>query len=29
GGVCDVEHTSTGGKVIWAALPLTARPTAG
>lgn len=23
GGVCDVEHTSTGGKVIWAALPLT------
>ncbi|MEW2413208.1 ATP-binding protein [Streptomyces sp. NPDC046866] len=22
GGVCDVEHTSTGGKVIWAALPL-------
>ncbi|MET3984429.1 ATP-binding protein [Streptomyces sp. NPDC098789] len=24
GGVCDVEHTSTGGKVIWAALPLTA-----
>lgn len=24
GGVCDVEHTSTGGKVIWAALPLPA-----
>ncbi|MCY0930643.1 ATP-binding protein [Streptomyces sp. H27-H1] len=24
GGVCDVEHTSTGGKVIWAALPLNA-----
>ncbi|MEU8841715.1 ATP-binding protein [Streptomyces roseus] len=24
GGVCDVEHTSTGGKVIWAALPLAA-----
>ncbi|OKJ73451.1 hypothetical protein AMK31_31625 [Streptomyces sp. TSRI0107] len=23
GGVCDVEHTTTGGKVIWAALPLT------
>lgn len=22
GGVCEVEHTSTGGKVIWAALPL-------
>ncbi|KQX78643.1 ATP-binding protein [Streptomyces sp. Root1310] len=22
GGVCDVEHTSGGGKVIWAALPL-------
>jgi anti-sigma regulatory factor (Ser/Thr protein kinase) len=22
GGVCDVEHTTTGGKVIWAALPL-------
>ncbi|MFF5447734.1 ATP-binding protein [Streptomyces sp. NPDC012888] len=21
GGVCDVEHTATGGKVIWAALP--------
>jgi anti-sigma regulatory factor (Ser/Thr protein kinase) len=26
GGVCDVEHTSTGGKVIWAALPLAPRP---
>ncbi|MEU0072290.1 ATP-binding protein [Streptomyces sp. NPDC006332] len=25
GGVCDVEHTANGGKVIWAALPL--RPT--
>ncbi|MEU9332664.1 ATP-binding protein [Streptomyces sp. NPDC048290] len=24
GGVCDVEHTARGGKVIWAALPLTA-----
>ncbi|MFI6406768.1 ATP-binding protein [Streptomyces sp. NPDC050548] len=23
GGVCDVEHTAGGGKVIWAALPLT------
>ncbi|MGP4011825.1 ATP-binding protein [Streptomyces sp. 4N124] len=23
GGVCDVEHTASGGKVIWAALPLT------
>jgi anti-sigma regulatory factor (Ser/Thr protein kinase) len=22
GGVCDVEHTSSGGKVIWAAVPL-------
>ncbi|MFE7648411.1 ATP-binding protein [Streptomyces phaeoluteigriseus] len=22
GGVCEVEHTSGGGKVIWAALPL-------
>ncbi|MCT2591712.1 ATP-binding protein [Streptomyces sp. N2-109] len=22
GGVCDVEQTGTGGKVIWAALPL-------
>ncbi|MFF1438696.1 ATP-binding protein [Streptomyces sp. NPDC058295] len=22
GGACDVEHTSGGGKVIWAALPL-------
>ncbi|WP_128379500.1 ATP-binding protein [Streptomyces cavernae] len=21
-GVCDVEHTASGGKVIWAALPL-------
>ncbi|MFF1304869.1 ATP-binding protein [Streptomyces sp. NPDC058307] len=24
GGVCDVEHTAGGGKVIWAALPLMA-----
>ncbi|MFJ6726462.1 MULTISPECIES: ATP-binding protein [unclassified Streptomyces] len=23
GGMCDVEHTAGGGKVIWAALPLT------
>ncbi|MCX4531166.1 ATP-binding protein [Streptomyces sp. NPDC002596] len=23
GGTCDVEHTAGGGKVIWAALPLT------
>lgn len=23
GGVCDVEQTSAGGKVVWAALPLT------
>lgn len=22
GGVCEVEHTATGGKVIWATLPL-------
>ncbi len=28
GGVCDVEHTAGGGKVIWAALPLTSPPTA-
>ncbi len=26
GGECDVEHTASGGKIIWAALPL--RPTA-
>ncbi|CAL9632974.1 ATP-binding protein [Streptomyces sp. NPDC057838] len=27
GGVCEVEHTASGGKVIWAALPLQpARP---
>jgi anti-sigma regulatory factor (Ser/Thr protein kinase) len=26
GGVCDVEHTASGGKVIWAALPLHAVP---
>ncbi|MFJ1896552.1 MULTISPECIES: ATP-binding protein [unclassified Streptomyces] len=25
GGACDVEHTAGGGKVIWVALPLTAR----
>ncbi len=25
GGACDVEHTASGGKVIWAALPLTPR----
>lgn len=30
GGTCDVEHTASGGKIIWAALPLTPRtPTAG
>ena len=22
GGMCDVEHTESGGKVVWAALPL-------
>ncbi len=22
GGSCDVEHTASGGKIIWAALPL-------
>ncbi|NGN62439.1 ATP-binding protein [Streptomyces sp. A7024] len=22
GGVCDVQHTDTGGKIIWASLPL-------
>jgi two-component sensor histidine kinase len=22
GGICDVEHTASGGKVVWAALPL-------
>ncbi|MFE9852024.1 ATP-binding protein [Streptomyces sp. NPDC005576] len=22
GGTCDVEHTATGGKIIWAVLPL-------
>jgi two-component sensor histidine kinase len=22
GGACDVEHTASGGKVIWAAVPL-------
>lgn len=25
GGACDVEHTAGGGKVIWAALPLSTR----
>ncbi|WP_345641966.1 ATP-binding protein [Streptomyces tremellae] len=25
GGACDVEHTAGGGKVVWAALPLTSR----
>lgn len=25
GGACDVEHTASGGKIIWAALPLTTR----
>ncbi|HZX39518.1 MAG TPA: ATP-binding protein [Streptomyces sp.] len=24
GGACDVEHTASGGKIIWAALPLKA-----
>ncbi|WP_344565090.1 ATP-binding protein [Streptomyces axinellae] len=28
GGMCDIEQTSSGGKVIWAALPLTP-PAAG
>lgn len=26
GGVCDVEHTASGGKIIWAALPLRPGP---
>ncbi|WP_030676927.1 ATP-binding protein [Streptomyces cellulosae] len=26
GGMCDVEHTASGGKVIWAALPLRPSP---
>ncbi|MHB9857783.1 ATP-binding protein [Streptomyces sp. YIM S03343] len=26
GGVCDVEHTAAGGKVIWVALPLRPSP---
>ncbi|MFF9568950.1 ATP-binding protein [Streptomyces sp. NPDC014685] len=26
GGACDVEHTAGGGKIIWAALPLSTRP---
>lgn len=26
GGSCDVEHTAGGGKVVWAALPLTNPP---
>ncbi|MFE7356216.1 ATP-binding protein [Streptomyces sp. NPDC057543] len=25
GGACDVEHTAGGGKIIWAALPLSRR----
>lgn len=25
GGACDVEHTASGGKIIWAALPLSPR----
>ncbi|MGW9131470.1 ATP-binding protein [Streptomyces sp. NPDC055681] len=25
GGTCDVEHTAAGGKIIWAALPLSVR----
>ncbi|ARZ66776.1 ATP-binding protein [Streptomyces sp. HU2014] len=27
GGLCDVEHTASGGKVVWAALPLGAPAT--
>ncbi|MFB6908724.1 ATP-binding protein [Streptomyces bacillaris] len=26
GGSCDVEHTASGGKIIWAALPLKTQP---
>lgn len=26
GGACDVAHTASGGKVIWAALPLKHAP---
>jgi two-component sensor histidine kinase len=26
GGTCDVQHTESGGKVVWAALPLQAGP---
>lgn len=26
GGVCDIEHTASGGKVVWAALPLKPAP---
>ncbi|MFH8474037.1 ATP-binding protein [Streptomyces sp. NPDC018000] len=26
GGACDAEHTAGGGKIIWAALPLSPRP---
>ncbi len=26
GGVCDMEHTASGGKVIWAVLPLRSTP---
>lgn len=29
GGLCDVEQTGTGGKIIWAALPLPRLPAAG
>lgn len=25
GGICDVEHTASGGKIIWAELPLVAQ----
>ncbi|GGU15629.1 hypothetical protein GCM10010272_70480 [Streptomyces lateritius] len=28
GGACDVEHTASGGKIIWAALPLVPRAAA-
>ncbi|MFF3286651.1 ATP-binding protein [Streptomyces sp. NPDC003023] len=29
GGTCDVEHTATGGKIIWAELPLVPQFTGG
>ncbi|MFC4496068.1 ATP-binding protein [Streptomyces ovatisporus] len=29
GGLCDVEQTGTGGKIVWAALPLPRLPAAG